>query len=110
MHMITFARTGLCAAAALVLVCGCDTIKRAREAQAENERVMTEVRRKWHEMIKEVKTVDNPLAPGEKIERPMYFDHSLINSAQNTMVLSDSSLDPHEVEKLVGQGFWTAVD
>ena len=81
-----------------------------REAQAENERVMTEVRRKWHEMIKEVKTVDNPLAPGEKIERPMYFDHSLINSAQNTMVLSDSSLDPHEVEKLVGQGFWTAVD
>ena len=35
MHMITFARTGLCAAAALVLVCGCDTIKRAREAQAE---------------------------------------------------------------------------
>ncbi|MBR0506889.1 MAG: TolC family protein, partial [Kiritimatiellae bacterium] len=33
--MITFARTGLCAAAALVLVCGCDTIKRAREAQTE---------------------------------------------------------------------------
>ena len=35
MRMISFARTGLCAAAALVLVCGCDTIKRAREAQAE---------------------------------------------------------------------------
>ena len=34
MRMIPFARTGLCTAAALACVCGCDTIKRAREAQA----------------------------------------------------------------------------
>ena len=35
MHMISFARIGVCAAAVLVCACGCDTIRRAREAQAE---------------------------------------------------------------------------
>ncbi len=81
-----------------------------RESQAENQRVMDDVRRRWSEVIREVKTVDNPLSPGDKIERPTYFDHSLINSRQDTMILSDRNLDPNEVEKLVGQGFWTAVD
>lgn len=66
--------------------------------------------KKWSEVIREVKTVDNPLSPGDKIERPIYFDHSLINSRQDALILSDRNLDPHEVEKLVGQGFWTAVD
>ena len=81
-----------------------------RQSQAENQRIMDEVRRKWSEAIREVKTVDNPLSPGDKIERPIYFDHSLINSRQDTLIMSDRNLDPHEVEKLVGQGFWTAVD
>ena len=35
MRMIRFGRIGLCVAAALVLACGCDTIGRARKAQAE---------------------------------------------------------------------------
>ena len=35
MPMIPFPRIGLCAVAALVCVCGCDTIERARRAQAE---------------------------------------------------------------------------
>ena len=35
MRMISLGRTGLCAVAALVLACGCETIERAREAQAE---------------------------------------------------------------------------
>ncbi len=81
-----------------------------RQSQAENQRIMDDVRRRWSEVIREVKTVDNPLSPGDKIERPLYFDHSLINSRQDTMILSDRNLDPGEVEKLVGQGFWTAVD
>ena len=81
-----------------------------RQSQAENQRIMDDVRRRWSEMIREVKTVDNPLSPGDKIERPIYFDHSLINSRQDALILSDRNLDPHEVEKLVGQGFWTAVD
>ncbi len=81
-----------------------------RQSQAENQRVMDDVRRRWSEVIREVKTVDNPLSPGDKIERPIYFDHSLINSRQDSMILSDRNLDPNEVEKLVGQGFWTTVD
>lgn len=81
-----------------------------RQAQAENERTMDEVRRKWSEMIREVKTVDNPLSPGDKIERPIYFNHSLINSRQDTLIMSDRTIEPHEAEKLMGQGFWTAVD
>ncbi len=81
-----------------------------RQSQAENQRIMDDVRRRWSEVIREVKTVDNPLSPGDKIERPIYFDHSLINSRQDAMILSDRSLDPHEVEKLVGQGFWKVVD
>ena len=81
-----------------------------RQARAENERTMDEVRRKWSEMIREVKTVDNPLSPGDKIERPIYFNHSLINSRQDTLIMSDRTIEPHEAEKLMGQGFWTAVD
>ena len=81
-----------------------------RQSQAENQRIMEDVRRRWSEVIREVKTVDNPLSPGDKIERPIYFDHSLINSRQDTLIMSDRNLDPHEVEKLIGQGFWTAVD
>jgi len=81
-----------------------------RQARAENERVMEDVRRRWSEVIREVKTVDNPLSPGDKIERPLYFDHSLINSRQDTMILSDRTIEPYEAEKLIGQGFWTVVD
>ena len=81
-----------------------------RQSQAENQRIMDDVRRKWSEVIREVKTVDNPLSPGDKIERPLYFDHSLINSRQDTMILSDRNIEPHEAEKLFGQGFWTSVD
>ncbi len=81
-----------------------------RQVRSENERVMDEVRRKWSEVIREVKTVDNPLSPGDKIERPIYFNHSLINSRQDTLIMSDRTIEPHEAEKLMGQGFWTAVD
>ena len=81
-----------------------------RQARIENEKTMDEVRRKWSEVIREVKTVDNPLSPGDKIERPIYFNHSLINSRQDTLIMSDRTIEPHEAEKLMGQGFWTAVD
>ena len=81
-----------------------------RQSQAENQRIMDDIRRKWSEAIRAVKTVDNPLSPGDKIERPLYFDHSLINSRQDTMILSDRTIEPYEAEKLIGQGFWTAVD
>jgi hypothetical protein len=81
-----------------------------RQARVENEKTMDKVRRNWSEMIREVKTVDNPLSPGDKIERPIYFNHSLINSRQDTLIMSDRTIEPHEAEKLMGQGFWTAVD
>ena len=81
-----------------------------RQARVENERKMDEVRRMWSEVIREVKTVDNPLSPGDKIERPIYFNHSLINSRQDTLIMSDRTIEPHEAEKLMEQGFWTAVD
>ena len=81
-----------------------------RQARIENEKTMDKVRRQWSEMIREVKTVDNPLSPGDKIERPIYFNHSLINSRQDTLIMSDRTIEPHEAEKLMGQGFWTAVD
>jgi len=81
-----------------------------RQSRAENQRLMDKLHKNWSEMIREVKTVDNPLSPGDKIERPIYFDHSLINSRQDTMILSDRSIEPYEAEKLFGQGFWTAVD
>ena len=81
-----------------------------RQSQAENQRIMDDVRRRWSEVIREVKTVDNPLSPGDKIERPIYFDHSLINSRQDTMILSDRTIEPYEAEKLIGQGFRTIVD
>ena len=81
-----------------------------RQSQAENERIMADVRRRWSEVIREVKTVDNPLSPGDKIERPLYFDHSLINSQQDTLIMSDRNIEPHEAERLIGQGFWTVVD
>ena len=81
-----------------------------RQARRENEKTMDEVRRKWSEVIREVKTVDNPLSPGDKIERPIYFNHSLINSRQDTLIMSDRNIEPHEAEKLMEQGFWTAVD
>ena len=81
-----------------------------RQSQAENQRIMDDIRRRWSEVIREVKTVDNPLSPGDKIERPLYFDHSLINSRQDTLIMSDRNIEPHEAEKLIGQGFWTVVD
>ena len=81
-----------------------------RQARRENAATMDEVRRKWSEVIREVKTVDNPLSPGDKIERPIYFNHSLINSRQDTLIMSDRTIEPHEAEKLIGQGFWTSVD
>ena len=45
MRMISFARIGFCAAAALVLACGCDTIRRARTAQAPWQELVRAYRR-----------------------------------------------------------------
>ena len=46
-----------------------------RQSQLENEKTMDAVRRKWSEVIREVKTVDNPLTPVDTIERTIYFNH-----------------------------------
>ena len=81
-----------------------------REAQAETAATMDRVRKLRSEQIREVKTVDNPLAPGQKIERPIHFDHSWINSAGDKMILSDRSLEPNTMRGLIEQGYWTPVD
>lgn len=81
-----------------------------REAQQNTAATMDRVRKGWSEVIREVKTVDNPLAPGQKIERPIHFDHSWINSAGDKLLLSDRNLEPNTMRGLIEQGHWTPVD
>ena len=63
--------------------------------------------RKWRsEGIRDVVTVDNPFEPGQKVERSAFFKNSWINSRQDAMILSDSSLEPNTIRGLMEQGEW----
>ena len=53
-----------------------------------------------------MKEVDNPFEPGQKVERPAFFEKSWINSRQDAMLLSDTSLEPNTIRGLMEQGEW----
>ena len=68
--------------------------------------MLDRVRQSRSEQIREVKTVDNPFEPGTKVERPAFFENSWLNSRQDMMLLSDSSLEPNTIRGLMEQGDW----
>ena len=77
-----------------------------RQSQAETAATMDRVRKARSEQIRDVVTVENPFEPGTKVERPAFFKNSWINSQQDTMLLSDSSLEPNTIRGLMEQGEW----
>ena len=76
------------------------------QTQAETSATLDRVRKGLSEQIRDVITVDNPFEPGTKVERPAFFKNSWINSRQDTMILSDRSLEPNTIRGLMEQGEW----
>ncbi len=77
-----------------------------RQSQAETSATLDRVRKMRSQEIREVKEVDNPFEPGQKVERPAFFKKSWINSRQDMMLLSDTSLEPNTIRGLMEQGEW----
>ena len=77
-----------------------------RESQAETSAMLDRVRKMRSQQIRDVKEVDNPFEPGTKVERPAFFKNSWINSRQDAMLLSDTSLEPNTIRGLMEQGEW----
>ena len=80
------------------------------KTQEETSAMLDRVRKARSEQIREVKTVDNPLSPGDKIERPAFFEHAWINKGQDKMILSDQSLEPNVIRPLMEQGEWIPIE
>ena len=85
-------------------------IKIWQESQRRTEETMERIRKLRSEEIREVKTVDNPFSPGEKIERPAFFDKAWITRSQDTMLLSDKSLEPNTIRGLMELGEWAEIE
>ena len=81
-----------------------------KQSQHEFQRTQEKINRERSEMIREVKTVDNPFSPGEKFERPAFFDHSWLNASQDALLLSDRNLEPNTRRGLIEMGDWRPVD
>ena len=81
-----------------------------KQSQQEFQRTQERINIGRSEMIREVKTVDNPFVPGEKLERPAFFDHSWLNASQDTLLLSDRNLEPNTMRGLIEMGDWRPVD
>ena len=81
-----------------------------KQSQQEFQRTQEKINIQRSEMIREVKTVDNPFVPGEKLERPAFFDHSWLNASQDTLLLSDRNLEPNTMRGLIEMGDWRPVD
>ena len=77
-----------------------------RKSQAETAATLDRVRKMRSQQIREVTEVDNPFEPGTKVERPAFFKNSWINSRQDLMLLSDTSLEPNTIRGLMEQGEW----
>ncbi|MBO4287384.1 MAG: hypothetical protein J5985_04365 [Kiritimatiellae bacterium] len=77
-----------------------------QQSQAETAETLDRIRKMRSEQIREVVTVDNPFEPGTTVERPAFFKNSWINSRQDAMLLSDSSLEPNTIRVLMEQGEW----
>jgi hypothetical protein len=80
------------------------------KTQEETSAMLDRVRKARSEQIREVKTVDNPLSPGDKIERPAFFEHAWINKGQDKMILSDQYLEPNVIRPLMEQGEWIPIE
>ena len=81
-----------------------------RQTQTATEEMLERIRQSRSEQIREVKTVDNPLSPGSKIERPAFIENAWLNASQDKMLLSDQSLEPNTVRGLMEQGEWVAIE
>ena len=81
-----------------------------KQSQQEFQRTQEKINIARSEMIREVKTVDNPFSPGEKFERPAFFDHSWLNASQDALLLSDRNLEPNTMRGLIEMGDWRPVD
>ena len=81
-----------------------------RQSRKNTSATLTRTRKRIGDMIREVVTVDNPFEPGGKVERPAFFDKAWINSRQDTMLLSDTSIEPNTVRGLMEQGEWRPAD
>ena len=81
-----------------------------KESQRNTAETMERIRKARSEQIREVKTVENPFSPGDKFERPAFFDHSWLNSREDTMILSDRTLEPNTIRGLMEMGDWQPID
>lgn len=81
-----------------------------RQTQTATAEMLDRIRQSRSEQIREVKTVDNPLSPGAKIERPAFIENAWLNAAQDKMLLSDQSLEPNIIHGLMEQGEWVAIE
>ena len=77
-----------------------------RKGQAEQSAMLDRIRKERSKQIREVREVDNPFEPNKKVERPAFFEKSWINSRQDMMLLSDTSLEPNTIRGLMEQGEW----
>ena len=71
---------------------------------------MERIRKLRSEEIREVKTVDNPFSPDEKIERPAFFDKAWITRSGENLLLSDRSLEPNTIRGLMEKGEWAEIE
>ena len=77
-----------------------------RKSQADTSALLDRVREWRSKGIRDVVEVNNPFEPGKKVERTAFFNKSWINSRQDMMLLSDSSLEPNIIRGLMEQGEW----
>ncbi|MBP5510692.1 MAG: hypothetical protein J6Z49_07230 [Kiritimatiellae bacterium] len=77
-----------------------------QQSQAETSATLDRIRKIRSQQIREVTTVNNPFEPETTVERPAFFKNSWINSRQDAMLLSDSSLEPNTIRGLMEQGEW----
>ena len=81
-----------------------------RQTQTATAEMLDRIRKSRSEQIREVKTVDNPLSPGARLERPAFIENAWLNTAQDKMLLSDQSLEPNTIRGLMEQGEWVAIE
>lgn len=81
-----------------------------RQTQATTAEMLERIRQSRSEQIREVKTVDNPLSPGAKLERSAFIENAWLNTAQDKMLLSDQGLEPNTIRGLMEHGEWVAIE
>ena len=75
-----------------------------KQSQRATSATLDRVRKMRSELIRDVMTVDNPLSPGEKIERSAFYKNAWINSREDALLMSDNSLEPNTMRGLMEMG------